>query len=100
MTKLRITPDGRIRGLWDDDVQRGELGVIRVRRASHVEFDDRKQRWTVREAAPRDVVLYWLQRLTCRPIGRVLHQATTRASAIAWEHEYFQPGGSGWRKLP
>ena len=31
MTKLRITPDGRIRGLWDDDVQLGELGVIRVR---------------------------------------------------------------------
>ena len=54
MTRLRISPDGRIRSVWDDDVQLGELGVIRVRRASHVEFDDRRQCWTVREAAPRN----------------------------------------------
>ncbi len=29
MIKLRITPDGRIRGLWSDEVQLCELGVVR-----------------------------------------------------------------------
>ena len=98
MTKLRITPDGRIRGLWDDDVQLGELGVIHVSRASHVEFDDRQQCWTVREVTPRNRIWRLRQRLLGRPIGGVLHQASTRASALAWEHQHFQPGGPGWQQ--
>ena len=52
MIKLRITPDGRICGLWTDNVQLRDLGALKVRRASHVEFDDRRQCWCVREAEP------------------------------------------------
>jgi hypothetical protein len=81
MTKFRITPDGRIRGLWTDDVQLGELGCLHVRRASHVEYDENLQRWTVRPVhAP----------------GRVLHSSCSRAAALTWEHAYFSPGGPGW----
>jgi hypothetical protein len=97
MTKLRISPDGRIRGLWDDEVRLGELGVMRVRRASHVEFDARRQCWTVRE--PQRFSRRLLSQLIGNASSPVLHQATTRASALAWEHDFFQPGGPGWREL-
>jgi hypothetical protein len=40
MIRLRISPDGCIRGLWTDDVGFAELGTMQVRRASHVEFDE------------------------------------------------------------
>lgn len=99
MTKLRITPDGRVRGLWTDDVRLAELGTMHVRRASHVEFDDRHQSWYVREAEPGGAARRWLQRLLGLDFGQLLHRATTRASALAWEHEYFQPGGPGWKQL-
>lgn len=97
--KLRITADGRIRGLWSDDVQLGELGFVRVRRASHVEFDDRRQCWTVRDAAPQWTPNWLAQLMLGETTSRVLHQAPARASALAWEHDYFQPGGPGWREL-
>lgn len=88
MTKLRITTDGRIRGLWDDSVPLGELGVVRVERASHVEFDNGLQNWTVRLTAQSGT--------RCCPI---VHQSPSRAHALAWEHENFQPGGPFWRQL-
>ena len=97
MIKLRITPDGRIRGLWTDDVRLAELGTMHVRRASHVEFDDRQQCWFVREAQPVTHLRRWLQRLFGQPTGRVLHRAASRSLALAWEHEHFQPGGPEWR---
>lgn len=98
MIKLRITPDGRVCGLWTDDVQWCELGIAHVRRASHVEFDDRQQCWSVRDASPKRWLSRWLSRLLQRPIGSVLHRAATRASALAWEHDYFEPGGPGWNR--
>jgi hypothetical protein len=42
MIKLRITTDGRICGLWTDAVPMQDIGTVHVRRASHVEFDDRR----------------------------------------------------------
>jgi hypothetical protein len=100
MIKLRITPNGRIRGLWADEVQLRELGAVRVRRVSHVEFDDRQQCWYVRDASPKRWLSHWLGRLLRRPVGRILHRAPTRASALAWEHEHFEPSGPGWNRLP
>jgi hypothetical protein len=100
MIKLRITPDGRIRGLWADEAQLCELGAVRVRRASHVEFDDRQQCWYVRDASPKRWLSRWLRRSLRRQISPVLHRAATRASALAWEHEHFEPGGPGWNRLP
>ena len=74
MIKLRITPDGRIRGLWTDHIQFSNLGALKVRRASHVEFDERQQCWCVRAARPESHLRQWLHRLFGRPAGRVLHR--------------------------
>jgi hypothetical protein len=99
MTKLRITPDGRICGLWSDDVRLTELGVVRVRRASHVEFDIELQRWTVRPATTGGPIPRWLVQLLKRPPSCIVHHAQSRAHALAWEHENFQPGGPFWPQL-
>ena len=97
MIKLRITPDGRICGLWSDDIRLSEIGALKVRRASHVEFDNRRQCWCVREAEPSSAVRQWLQRLLGCRMGRVFHRAMTRTSSLAWEHRHFQPGEPGWK---
>ena len=88
MIKLRITPDGRIRGLWSDYIPLGDLGSVHVRRASHVEFDNRLQRWTVRPASRSE-----------RISQRVLYQCQARADALAWENKHFRPGGPFWPQL-
>ena len=97
MIKLHITLDGSVQALWTDDIRWVCLGSVHVRRASHVEFDDRRQCWCVREAMPNGVLRRWLQRLFGRPTGRVLHRAASRSLALTWEHEHFQPGGPEWR---
>lgn len=99
MIRLRITKDGRICGLWTDAVSMQDIGNVHVRRASHVEFDDRQQCWCVREAHPTNGLNCWWNRLFALPAGRVLHQSMTRAEALAWEHEHFAPGGPGWHAL-
>ena len=97
MIKMRITPDGRIQSLWTDDAQLQDLGTLKVRRASHVEFDDQQQCWIVREAQPINNLRHWLQWLFGQPTERVLHRAANRSDALAWEYKHFQPGGSEWR---
>ena len=96
MIRLRITRDGRVRGLWTDAVDFTGLGETDVRRASHVEFDRRMQQWFVTEAVPRGRLRRWIQRLFGRPMGRVIHFASTRSAALEWERRYFGPGGCGW----
>ena len=66
MIRLRITRDGRVRGLWTDALDFVALGKTDVRRASHVEFDRRRQCWCVREAKPPQRVWRWIQRLSGR----------------------------------
>ena len=96
MIRLRITAEGTIQGLYSEEVGWPGLGALRVRRASHVEFCRRKQRWYVRAGTPRTAVRCVLQTLTGRPFGEILHWAETRKAALAWEHAYFSPGGPGW----
>jgi hypothetical protein len=81
MIRLRISTDGRIRSLWNDEVRLGDLGVLHVRRASHVEFDESRQCWCVCAAQDPD---------------RILHRNPSRTAALAWEQEHFGPGGPGW----
>ena len=99
MTKLRITSDGRVCGLWTDQIQFKAMGTVRVRRVSHVEFYEHYQCWGVREAIPASSIRRWLQWLLRCPMGRLLRTASARRQALAWEHEYYQPGGPGWRHL-
>ena len=96
MIRLRITPDGTVRGLWTDEAEFAALGHSHVRRASHVEFDESTQRWSVREAIPSIRWRRCVQLLTGRPLGRILHQATSRRDALLWEQRHFEPGGAGW----
>lgn len=80
MTRLRITEDGTIRGLWSDAVDLTSLGTLLVGRASHVEFDAARQCWTVVPAHTRSMVF----------------SSRSRSEALAWEAEHFQPGGRFW----
>ncbi len=94
--KLIITPNGTIRGLWSDTINWKAIGLISVRRASHVEFCERRQQWFVRLARPRSLVRRLVQWLTGRPLGEILHWSPTREEAIAWEIAHFEPGGAAW----
>ena len=69
--------------LHDDAVDLSALGAINVQRASHVERDNATGFWTVRSAKT----------------GELLQARTTRAAALAWEHEYYSPDGEGWAEL-
>jgi hypothetical protein len=88
--KLRIAQDGTVRGLWHDRIDWRNIGRLRITQASHVEFDDKTQQWTVQTGQPRGLIRRWLQRLTGRPFGEILHGAPTRTAALEWERRYFQ----------
>jgi hypothetical protein len=94
--KLRITPDGTVCGLWDDAMNWTSLGRVCVQRASHVEFSARRQMWYVRAGRPQSWWRRALQGLLRRPLGEILHWATTRSDALAWERKHYEPGGLGW----
>ena len=95
MTKLRITPDGCVRGLWTDEIDWPSIGRVSVRRASHIEFCDRRQMWYVRAGRPKSRVRRLLQVMLHRPFGEVLRWARSRAEALKWELAHYEPGGAG-----
>lgn len=88
--KLRIGPDGSVRGLWTDAVDWRDLGHLSVRRASHVEFYNRGQQWRVRLAQPRGWLRRVLQRFTGQRWGEVVYCSISREEALAWERRYFE----------
>ncbi len=94
--KLRISEDGTIRGLWSDAVDWHAIGCMSVRRASHVEFCSRRQKWYVRAGRPRSWIRRVLQHISGRPFGEILCWARTRQDALDWERAYYGPGGEGW----
>ncbi|MHC4236433.1 MAG: hypothetical protein ACYSUQ_15050 [Planctomycetota bacterium] len=96
MTKLRIAPDGTVRGLWDDQIGWPSLGRVSLQRASYVEFCNRRQMWYVRAGGLCNALRVILDRLTGRPCGEMLHWAKTREAALRWERAHFGPGGGGW----
>lgn len=55
-TELFIQPDGQIKCLYTDLIDLSRFGKLHVERASHVEFDDIKQTWTVRLAGSGKVI--------------------------------------------
>jgi hypothetical protein len=98
-TTLEVTPDGRVRGLWNDTLALPELGRCIVLRVSYVEFSMRRQCWCVREARPASWLRRLLQALFGRPLGRTLHAAPSREQALHWEARHFAPGGPGWKRM-
>ena len=98
-TTLEVTPDGHIRGLWNDALALPELGRCIVQRVSYVEFSMHRQCWCVREARPTSWLRRLLQILFGRPLGRTLHAAPSREQALHWETRHFAPGRPGWKRM-
>ena len=94
--KLRITTDGAVRALHNDELDWAAIGRLNVKRASHVEFCARRQQWIIRTGRPRR---WWRQLqhwLLGRPMGEIVFVAYSRTRALAWESRHFGPGGDGW----
>ena len=73
MTRIRIAPDGTVRALWTDEIDWPSLGRAAVRRASHVEFCERSQLWSVRDNHARNALRALVGTPLPRPFGGVLH---------------------------
>lgn len=70
---IRIRRDGSLESLHDDALKLEMLGPREIRRASHVEFDEATQRWTVADAKT----------------GEILYSHVSRARCLAWERAHF-----------
>jgi len=74
---LEIDNDGNVHGLYTDAINLFSLGqVTNVRKASNVEFNEKKQMWEVTSLS-----------------GVVLFSHKNREYAINWEIDNFSPGG-------
>ena len=97
MIRLKISPDGTVRGLWDDQIDWPSLGLVSVTRASHIEFCDRRQMWYVQAGRPRSALRRIVQAVFRRPFGEIVHWAGTREEALRWEQQHYGIGGPGWK---
>lgn len=71
---VEIDIDGNINTIYTDEIDLYDIGTItNVRRASHVNFDNVKQKWIVIDAQTNDI----------------LHENKSRESAINWEIAHF-----------
>ena len=69
---LLFMPDGTVAGLYTEVIDLRKLGVLRVKRASRIEFDDKKQAWRVKDKT-----------------GFPLFTAPSRRLCLEWEQKYF-----------
>lgn len=81
--KLQITSAGGIAMLHDDAIDLREFGKPEISRASHVEPDS-SGLWYVQSAKTGEIIKSGFD---------------TRAEALAFEKEYYSPGGQGWAEL-
>lgn len=80
---ILLTKEGGIQMLHDDIAELETLGTVAVERASHVEYDNARQKWYVQSAKTLEILDYF----------------DDRASALTWEKEYYSPKGGGWAEL-
>lgn len=81
---LEITAGGGVRMLHDDRVDLGEFGDVAVERASHVEFDNKSQKWYCQSA---------------KTLKILRADFATREEALRWEKQWYSPGGQGWQEI-
>ena len=75
---IEIDQQGNIRTLYTDELDLYALGQVHnVRRASHLEFDEKNQEWEVVQAST----------------GKVVHRDKNRQRAIDWEIKELGVGG-------
>jgi hypothetical protein len=63
---------GMVRSFYSELIDLSELGPLHVERASSIEFNEKKQKWEVRE-----------------PNRKVLFSHKSRAICLVWEHQHF-----------
>jgi len=81
--QILITKNGGIQMLHDDIAELETLGKVETTRASHVEYDNNKQKWYVQSAKTLNILGYF----------------NNRAEALEWEKKYYSPDGGGWCEL-
>lgn len=95
--KLQITPKGGIQMLHDDAVDLSQFGKIEVTRASHVEFFDGQVSSDEFKRFEGMAVGWYVQ--SAKTLDVLKSGCSTRAEALAWEKEWYSPGGGGWSEL-
>lgn len=81
--QIKITKFGGIEMLHDDLAEIETFGHVTTKRASHVEFDNDRQKWYVQSARTEKMLGYF----------------DTRQQALEWEKNYYSPDGQGWTEL-
>lgn len=81
---IRITPEGKIYGMFPDSMDLRKLGRVKVSRLSHVEFNDRAQAWTIYSCLDKRYLMFAFK---------------TRKAALAYERKYMESMLSEIRKM-
>jgi hypothetical protein len=68
---LTIRTDGTIQAMYTEAIELSALGLMDVRRATLIEFDNRLQAWRVLD-----------------PIGDCLYCSPSRDTCLAWERKH------------
>ena len=76
-------PDGRVYGLYSDQVDLRALGHVRAERGSHVEWDDDAQAWYATIVASGERLGPFLQRTEAVSVERAVMTARLGAYAEA-----------------
>jgi hypothetical protein len=71
MTTLHVLPDGTIQGLYTEALDLSTLGLLEVRRAMTIEFDNPAQVWRVFNRS-----------------GRSVYDSPSREDCLAWERQH------------
>lgn len=74
---IKFTADGVGECLYTDAIDLREIGILRIRRATSIEFDDTAQAWEVWD-----------------PYGRKLFSNPSRQNCLDWEHENLGGGNT------
>lgn len=69
---LTFSAEGIARCLYSELIDLQTLGSLDIQRASTIEFDQKHQRWELRD-----------------PKGKLLCFHRSRAACVTWEHEHF-----------
>ncbi|OPZ24360.1 MAG: hypothetical protein BWZ02_02865 [Lentisphaerae bacterium ADurb.BinA184] len=70
---MEFCPDGSVRCLYHEAINLHALGRLTVRRASKIEFDERRQMWAVTVGRSRKPVFF----------------STSRQECLQWERQHF-----------
>lgn len=68
---LQFAPDGSARGLWTEAIDLAQLGDLKVKRASRIEFNNARSLWEVTIDG-------------CRVPS---FEASSRQACLDWEHQ-------------